>query len=214
MGKHGLEKPSRLQNVCINLKQDALVIRERQWSHWDFGPLERHYLRNTLISLDGWLAGKESVNLLGRFENLSVVGIVSDKVDRNLKYKAAEVSRSLRERQIQVKILNTGKNGKAYVAPRVTCGTWQAKKPYQGTWTTYKYSKGYTTPMPSARAGGQALHPSSRPKRGAEELPGTPPTIRSSIPKMGSSSKEPILIEEDLITNPRKRSRPRKSLPN
>lgn len=66
----GVENLSRLHNVCIDLKRDALFINTKQWSRWHFGLLERLYLRKLAINLAGWLQWIETPDLAVRFKKL------------------------------------------------------------------------------------------------------------------------------------------------
>jgi hypothetical protein len=82
--ENGVESLSRLQNVCIRLDHDILLLKDRKWSPSDFGPLEFECLRNLAFDLTvGGGRGRSwkmtTIQLLLGFKHLDMLHLFDPK---------------------------------------------------------------------------------------------------------------------------------------
>jgi len=91
--KHGgVEKLSRLNNVCISLESDLLLVNKQQSSEWNFGYLEKQQLKNFAVNLNGWINWSAAMDLLQQFTNLCQASIFdNDKHNRMVHLKVGQI---------------------------------------------------------------------------------------------------------------------------
>jgi hypothetical protein len=135
--KYGEVGLSRIQGVFIDLKNNGLVIYEKQWSPWDFGPLESRCLRKLVLNLGGWLNWSKSVELVLGFQKLKLLGLF-DPVDAGiLKIKENKIKLALGmvEKEDAKRSM---RKGARYVAPHTKHGSLSKIPNPPGVWLTYK----------------------------------------------------------------------------
>jgi len=145
LGNKDVRKLSRLQNVCINLEHDVLLINDKQWSPWDFGHIERAYLRNLAVNLGGWAGWLNSREFYTQFAHLKRLVIFDQRGDsKALSLKLGIVKKALAQAQ---KATRNDKSKKRYAAPHVRyCRPISAAVEWNGPvdeWITYRWPKGY-----------------------------------------------------------------------
>ena len=136
--KYGEEGMTRLQNVFVDFKNDELLINEKQWSPWNFGPLELRYLRKLVLNLSGWLNWSKSIELVLGFRKLQSLGLYDTSDDSNLRIKKRKIKLVLRYEEKK----NGGEavqNRARYVPPKIKCGTLPTPPNPPKVWITYKY---------------------------------------------------------------------------
>jgi hypothetical protein len=136
-----LKKLSRLQNVCISLEHDVLLIAERQWSLWNFGPLERDHLRSMALNVGGWLNWEESIQMLRRFTHLYSLRGFDAENSANTGYLAGVIVDGLAKEEATSQE-KPGKKGSVYVSPITTCEAITTKHSEDPqNWIRYKYPR-------------------------------------------------------------------------
>jgi hypothetical protein len=148
--EYGGKRLSRLNNVCISLERDLLVIDKQQWSKWNFGPLEHKLLRNMAINLDGWMGWISTVQLARRFKQLSKLYLCHRTNASEMAYfKMATIARGIKMSQ---------KTHPDYIPPLVklkSAPPVHLARRWDGDvqdWFTYKYPVGAPTHVRSNRS--------------------------------------------------------------
>jgi hypothetical protein len=148
--EYGSKRLSRLNNVCISLERDLLLIDRQQWSKWNFGPLERILLRKIAINLDGWMGWISTVQLVRRFKQLHRLYLFdrTNTSDEMADFKMGTIARGIKMNQ---------KIHPDYIAPLVFKPTVPVRvaKRWDGDvedWFTYKYPVGTYTRVRSNRS--------------------------------------------------------------
>lgn len=148
--EYGMEKFSRLNNVCIDLEHDMLLIDKQQWSKWEFGYLEERNLRNLSVNLNGWIHWKTSVDLLQQFRKLRRASIYDNGGDGSLAQFKADEIRSL----ILQAERTRSERGSDFTAPIIDTLFMPDAIAWDGAsedWYTYKYPRGYKSRRSQAR---------------------------------------------------------------
>jgi hypothetical protein len=151
-GNKEVDKLSRLQNVCVSLYHDTLLINDKQWSNWDFGPIERGHLRRLAVNLGGWFGWLSSRDFYLQFSNLRSLSVF----ERGKNLKGASFKAQLIKEIIEkAQIANTRKGSKKrHRAPKIRFEEISTGEGWSGgvdEWITYKYPKGYKSPSSSGR---------------------------------------------------------------
>ncbi|RDL39335.1 uncharacterized protein BP5553_03675 [Venustampulla echinocandica] len=144
----GVENASSLENVCIDLKRDTLVLRGRITSLLRLlGPLERSHLRSVAINVwDMFEIAPLARNLLS-LKNLEYLRLFGVEDCDGLAYKETQLARYLQKEQENGSMKT--KTGVNYAPPKIYS---QASTPnlillpQTRQWTTYKYPVGYKPP--------------------------------------------------------------------
>jgi hypothetical protein len=92
---------SALQNVCVSLEHDLLVIRQQRHLPSVFGVLESSFLRFMAIDVTGWVDLPAFVQSLRNVKNLTKLDLFDDKnwTRGGLDYKVSEVHRYLQREE-------------------------------------------------------------------------------------------------------------------
>ena len=90
---------SVLQNVCVSLEHDLLVIRQQRHLPSVFGVLECSFLRFMAIDVTGWVDIPAFVQSLRNVKNLRKLDLFDDKTRGGLDYKVSEVHRYLQREE-------------------------------------------------------------------------------------------------------------------
>ncbi len=116
-GNKEVDQLSRLQNVCVSLYHDILLINDKQWSNWNFGPIERGSLRKLAVNLGGWFGWLSSRELYLQFSQLKSLSLFEHGKDLNeASFKAQEIKRLIEKAQTA----NTRKGSKKrYRVPKI-----------------------------------------------------------------------------------------------
>jgi hypothetical protein len=196
--KKDVEKLSRLQNVCFSLEHDVLLINDRQWSEWKFGPIERSYLRRLAVNLGGWFGWLRQRNLYMQFTALRHLNLFDCAGDQeSLSFKIDHIENVFRKTQKKKKSLGSTRE---YVAPVISPVEIPTAVEWQGSvdeWITYKYPKLQKSPVISGRRRG-------RPCRGEvvgekESLPSQPrSSSRRIIPSRQAAKRSRTEYEADI----------------
>jgi hypothetical protein len=148
--EYGSKRLSRLNNVCISLERDLLLIDRQQWSKWNFGPLERILLRKMAINLDGWMGWISTVQLVQRFKQLHRLYLFdrTNTSDEMADFKMGAIARGIKMNQ---------KIRPDYIAPLVFKPTVPVRVAERWDsdvedWFTYKYPVGTYTRVRSNRS--------------------------------------------------------------
>ncbi len=148
---NGVDKLSRLNNVCISLDEDMLLIEEHQRARWSLRYLERHELRHISLNLGKWLKWSASMKLLQKFDGVKEAAIFNREGDRSLHQFRAD--------QIEVQLLraekDNAKRGSRYVAPFIAIKPTRMPFEWKGSldeWYTCQYPKGYKSRRADAQA--------------------------------------------------------------
>ena len=151
-GNKEVDKLSRLQNVCVSLYHDILLINDKQWSHWDFGPIERGNLRTLAVNVGGWFGWLSSRDFYLQFSRLRSLSVFERGKDlKEASFKAQQIKKIIEKAQIA----NTRKGSKKrYRTPKIRLEKISTGEGWSGSldeWITYKYPKGYRSPLSSCR---------------------------------------------------------------
>ncbi len=140
-----MRKLSRLQNVCIKLEHDVVLINDKKWSPWDFGHIERAYLRNLAVNIGGeagWLNPREFYTQLAHLKRLVIFDQRAES--ETLSLKLGILKKAIAQAQ---KATRNNKSKKRYTAPHARY--WRhisADVELNGPmdeWITYRWPKGY-----------------------------------------------------------------------
>ncbi|KAE8449162.1 hypothetical protein EG329_008546 [Mollisiaceae sp. DMI_Dod_QoI] len=128
----------RLQNVCISLEHDVLVIEQNGLSN--LGLIVMLNLRHLAYNLHGWLRWREHATALTRFRTLQTLTFFDDDDKRgSLRTKGSAIKESM------ARMARGPKKGRTeFKYDR--CPTSQAALPDINSWIKYKYPKGYEAP--------------------------------------------------------------------
>ena len=234
LGNKAVGKISRLQNVCVSLEHDTLLINDKQWSDWKFGAIERAYLRRLAVNLTGWFGWLGQRDLYTQFTHLKQLDVFHRGGGREMLFLKREALRKALSAEQKSK-KNKG-NKRRYVAPVLGRKEVPIAAEWRGSveeWITYKYPKGFKPTVPSRRparsweeedAGGvqsvtepqPARRRRGRPRR--EEvagqngaMPGGPKSSsQRSIPQQGTKRSRADFDADGLPQTKRPRGRPRK----
>ncbi|PMD24277.1 hypothetical protein NA56DRAFT_746430 [Hyaloscypha hepaticicola] len=152
LGDKEVDKLSRLQNVCVSLYHDILLINDKQWSNWDFGPIERANLRRLAVNLGGWFGWLSSRDFYLQFAQLKSLSLFEHGKDlKEVSFKAQEIKRITEKAKNAI----TRKGSKKrYRAPKIRLEEISTGDGWSGSvdeWITYKYPKGNKFPLTSGR---------------------------------------------------------------
>jgi hypothetical protein len=236
LGNKAVDKMSRLQNVCVSLEHDTLLINDKQWSDWKFGAIERAFLRRLAVNLTGWFGWFGQRGLYTQFTHLKQLDVFHRGGDQEMLFlKRETIRKALSAGQ---KTNKNKRNKRRYIAPVLgreevpTAAEWRGSVEQ---WITYKYPKGFKPTVPSRRPGRSweeedtggvqsmtgepqaARRRRGRPRR--EEVAGqngampggTKSSSQRSVPQQGTKRSRAEFDADGLPETKRPRGRPRKA---
>jgi hypothetical protein len=107
---------SALQNVCVSLENDLLVIRQERYLR-AFGPIECSLLRFMVIDVTGWVDFPAFAHSLRNVKNLRNLFLFDVKNRGGLDYKVSKIHRYL-EREEERKTRRSRRRGFLTLLPR------------------------------------------------------------------------------------------------
>ena len=144
MKKSSLKDKSRLNNFCISLEHDTLLMRGRS-SNWQLGPIELYNLRQLTINVTGWVVFASLRSTLRRFKSLERLYIFDEKDGPGIDFKRDRIQQHLRNEEAKDK-KEPRKRIPNYRAPKVVITStpplpapWGVDK----LWTSYRYPRHY-----------------------------------------------------------------------
>ncbi|MCJ1401712.1 Chromobox protein 3 [Xylographa trunciseda] len=153
VGKLRPGNPSCLDNVCINMHIDTLLIDDKSWSTIVslFQIIDRYHLRSMALNMTGWRTFQHDIKILQSIKMLTHIYMFDDNhYEKNcaIEYKALRIQCGLHGCEERDK-KKPKKRVPHYITPKII-GKYVSAKRHSlrkmgKIWTTYKYQVGSTS---------------------------------------------------------------------